>query len=83
MVGRSSLLFPTKDVMKGYYSIEMKHGKTALLNHHRGVQFMPKHQTGHKALPTSALTEPIGISIIIFNLSTYFGMNPFISQFFS
>jgi hypothetical protein len=32
MVDRSSLFFPTKDVMKGYYSIEIKHGKTALLN---------------------------------------------------
>ena len=64
--------------MKGYYSIEIKHGKTALLNHRRGVKFMLKYQTGHKALPTSILTESIGISIIIFNLSTYFGMNPFI-----
>jgi hypothetical protein len=69
--------------MKGYYSIEIKHGKTALLNHHRNVRFMLKSQIGYKIFPILILKEIIDISIIIFNLSTYFERNPFIFLFFS
>jgi len=69
--------------MKGYYSIEIKHGKTLLFCHHRGVRFMLKSQTGHKIFLTSILNEITDISIIIFNLSTHFERNPFIFWFFS
>jgi len=49
------------------------------------IIYLINHSTSKpfNQVSTWVLIEIIGISIIIFNLSTYFGMNPFILLFFS